>query len=548
MDKSNKKKLEKLRLLQDRFATALPQRLTEIKKAWETAKGRSEKKELVEVQRLVHSLAGSAGTFLHVRLGEAARELELQLEGFVDGSGTKNNDELEQRLTRLFELARKGPDGSISESEIGDSVTADRIDEFLVDIIEDDEILASETSRQLQNFGYETEVFHSADDYRLAPGGRRPGAIVADIHLPEGSTAGTDVVGEFRGTTNTEIPAIFISAHNTWPDRLNAVRAGGQAFMPKPLNYDQLVEQLDSISGRSGEAEYRVLIVDDSRLLAEHYAAVLESANMVPEIVTDPSTLLEIIPGFTPDLILMDLYMVECNGIDAAAVVRQHTGYTNVPIVFLSTEGELNKQMEAMRVGGDDFLQKPIADTHLIDAVRIRSKRFRDLSALMNRDSLTGLLNHINLKLQLEREIEQAKRRQRDLSFAMLDIDRFKMVNDKYGHPVGDRVIKGLARLLSHRLRKSDIAARYGGEEFALILPDTKQKVAVEVVDELRRSFAEIIFSHGAGDFSATLSAGLAAFPQHDNIETLISAADAALYCAKQEGRNRVSIDASRGE
>jgi diguanylate cyclase (GGDEF)-like protein len=127
----------------------------------------------------------------------------------------------------------------------------------------------------------------------------------------------------------------------------------------------------------------------------------------------------------------------------------------------------------------------------------------------------------------------------------MLDIDHFKSVNDQYGHPVGDRVIQGLARLLNHRLRKGDMAARYGGEEFALILPDTRPEAAGAVLDELRQVFSEIRFTHEDGEFSVTFSAGVAAAPPNGEMAALIEAADAALYEAKHGGRNRVALDSA---
>jgi diguanylate cyclase (GGDEF)-like protein len=125
----------------------------------------------------------------------------------------------------------------------------------------------------------------------------------------------------------------------------------------------------------------------------------------------------------------------------------------------------------------------------------------------------------------------------------MLDIDHFKLVNDQYGHPVGDRVIQSLARLLSHRLRKGDIAARYGGEEFALILPQTDGESARGVLDELRKVFSEVHFSHDGEDFRVSFSAGIASSPPHVELLPLIEAADSALYQAKHEGRNCIMVD-----
>ena len=259
--------------------------------------------------------------------------------------------------------------------------------------------------------------------------------------------------------------------------------------------------------------------------------------------LSDPTLLLQTLQELQPDLVLMDVYMPGCRGTDAAQVIRQHSVYRTTPVVYLSTEAGLDAQLDAMRLGGDDFLTKPITAAHLVAAVRIRASRFRELNSMMSRDSLTGLLNHTHLKLALDRELAGAQRRNSTLSVAMLDIDKFKLVNDTYGHPVGDRVIKTLARLLTQRLRKTDIAARYGGEEFALVLPDTSAENAQSVVDGLRAQFAQIKHRHAGGEFSCTFSAGVAAAPPHDAMLALLEAADNALYVSKRTGRNRVSID-----
>ena len=138
----------------------------------------------------------------------------------------------------------------------------------------------------------------------------------------------------------------------------------------------------------------------------------------------------------------------------------------------------------------------------------------------------------------------RSQRQGKPLVFAMLDIDHFKRVNDSWGHAAGDRVLRSLAKLLRQRLRRTDVAGRYGGEEFGLILTDLDAQGALPLLDAIRRDFGALRHSSGDAEFSVSFSAGIAEFPRHRRAEALIGAADAALYLAKQRGRDRIVLDA----
>ncbi len=157
----------------------------------------------------------------------------------------------------------------------------------------------------------------------------------------------------------------------------------------------------------------------------------------------------------------------------------------------------------------------------------------------MIRDSLTGLFNHTHTLYLLDQEIVKARQKDQPLCFAMMDIDYFKKVNDTFGHPIGDRVLRSLSMFLKQRLRKTDHIGRYGGEEFAIILPDTRESDARAVLNEIRERFAELQQPAGDREFTVTFSAGVAAW-QGDNSQQLCERADRALYNAKAEGRNCV--------
>jgi diguanylate cyclase (GGDEF)-like protein len=160
----------------------------------------------------------------------------------------------------------------------------------------------------------------------------------------------------------------------------------------------------------------------------------------------------------------------------------------------------------------------------------------------MMRDSLTGLLNHTSTRERLGVEAARAQREGLSLSFAMIDIDHFKSVNDTYGHPAGDRVIKSLARLLQQRLRKMDVIGRYGGEEFAIVLQNIDVHSGQRLLDEIRDRFAHIRHAIGNKEVYVTFSCGLASFPTYEDATMLTQAADQALYQAKRGGRNQVRV------
>lgn len=343
-------------------------------------------------------------------------------------------------------------------------------------------------------------------------------------------------------TIAENLPIIFISTHDDVATRLLAVKAGGQAYFLCPIEFTSLIEKIDELVTPPSESlPFRILVVEDSSTQAHIIRTHLEQAGMITQVLMDPLKIKEVLTEFQPDLILLDLYMPMCSGIELAKVIRQEDPFVGIPIVFLSAEDDLNKQLTAISGGGDDFLTKPISPHHLIGSVIARAVRSRKLRSQMSEDSLTGLLNHTRILEQLDLEIARAKRNGSPLTFAMIDIDHFKEVNDSHGHPVGDRVIKALARLLKQRLRKIDSIGRYGGEEFAIIFPQTHAQAVFKKIEDMRVGFSKLLHrsSDPSIEFSTTFSIGIAQLTDEvDTLDKLVHGADRALYLAKEKGRN----------
>lgn len=405
-----------------------------------------------------------------------------------------------------------------------------------------DEERAERLAQQLEFFGLSAQAVASASAFRAALSERLPAAIVMEVDF-SGPGAGLALAGEIQENLETRLPLLFFSHVDVdTPTRLAAVRAGGQEFFTGALDASSLIERIEVLTHVAQYDPYKVLVIDDSRSQATHTERVLNSAGIVTRTLTDPIQAMAELAEFQPDLIILDMYMPECLGTELAKVIRHNDRYVSVPIIYLSAEDDLDKQLDAMSEGGDDFLTKPIKPRHLIATVRNRAARARSLKARMVRDSLTGLYNHTHTLQLLDDARYRARRDDQPLSFAMLDIDHFKKVNDSYGHPMGDRVIKSLALFLKQRLRKTDHIGRYGGEEFAVVLPDTDAATAAKVLDDIRRRFAEIRYPAQPRDLSCTFSCGIAQLSGQMDANSLSKAADQALYAAKHGGRNQVKI------
>ncbi|HTX74394.1 MAG TPA: diguanylate cyclase, partial [Rectinemataceae bacterium] len=328
--------------------------------------------------------------------------------------------------------------------------------------------------------------------------------------------------------------------------RLKAVRAGGEAFFQLPVDASRLVDKIDSLFSEREAPPYHVLIVDDDPEQVAYNAMILQRAGMITSVATEPERVIPLLIDAKPEIMLMDMYMPGCTGPELAALVRQNEAFAGMPIIYLSVERDLEKQIAAIRQGGDEFLEKPIKPDHLIASVALRAGRTRAIRYYMERDPLTGLLNHTNISERLGTEILRARRSGSVLSFAMIDLDRFKDVNEGFGHLTGDRVLRSLGRLLYERLRRTDVVGRYGGEEFAVILPGADGRRAARLIDELRDSFGRLRHRVEDRDFTATFSCGISTYPEFVSAAELGDAAERAVLRAKKEGRNRVVMELPR--
>lgn len=538
----------KLKKIREAYLKQLPAQFETIRTTYTELVQQFQAETLELLHRRVHTLRGSSASFGLTRLSAAMARGERLLKEALQPDHTMD-EAWHQQWRECFariELELPQPESPAAiDTRAVELVTAGNLDDSereqkLVYLCEDDTYQRLTLATQIECFGFRVVSFGELDQLRSAVRNAPPDVLVMDMIFPDRPTGGADTIDLIHRVDGKDIPAVFISTSNTFASRLAAVRAGSSAYFVKPVNATELCATLSNLTAVDAPDPYRILIVDDDTHLTELYGTILQDAGMITLAVSNPLEVMDPLIEFKPDLILTDMYMPGCNGIELASTIRQIDQAFSIPIIFLSSETDLGKQFHAMRMGGDEFLTKPVTPENLISAVAGRAKRMKILRSSAVRDSMTSLFNHTATKEKLEAAVALAERHGSDVCFAMIDVDRFKQINDTYGHAMGDQVLISLARLLSQRVRKSDIVGRYGGEEFAIVLPDCNLDSAVQVLNQLRESFAALRFPAGAESFSSSFSCGIAAYSHCGDVEELCKVADRLLYQAKQRGRNCV--------
>jgi diguanylate cyclase (GGDEF)-like protein len=537
---------QRLQQLGQQFSERLRQELPELvqqgERLLQTRDGQRE--QLLQTLRdQLHRLAGSAGTFGFTQLGQQARELEQQAERWLDQQQRLEQD-LEAFVSALQQLGDQSDAGNSQSEQQQTARPAARAegDTRLIYILEDEMAVGENMRLTLSNFGYRAEHFRTTSDLDTALQQQLPDALIVDVNLAGEDCSGLDYAARLQQHLETPLPLLVLTQQRDFATQLQAVRAGALGFFAKPVDIPQLESRLERCFAQQSGEPYRVLIVDDDYDLASRYSLVLRDAGMLVEVLQDPAQIFEHLRVFNPEVVLLDVNMPHCTGPELAQIIRCNDDWLRIPIIYLSAETDIAKQMNALIKAGDDFVTKPISDNALVAAVFSRAQRARLLSDALSRDSLTGLLKHGDIKEQVAIELERALRTGDRASVVMLDIDHFKRVNDEHGHAAGDNVIRALANLLRQRLRRIDSLGRYGGEEFLAVLPDCTPQQAKQIVDEIRERFAELRFIADGGEFSCTLSAGVAGTDLHSQAEQLRERADKALYAAKHGGRNQVQV------
>ncbi len=295
---------------------------------------------------------------------------------------------------------------------------------------------------------------------------------------------------------------------------------------------------------------WSVLFLGDPVVLGPQVASALELAGARLQVARTLVEVLALGRSSIPDVVVIDLKQAGPGGMTALKRLKEQLGRRHMAVVMIAAGLDAAERIAALEAGADDVLTAPVDPTEL--ALRLaasaRVRRHVDglleevasLNELSLTDALTGVPNRRSFQDRLVDEFRRAQRYDDPLALVLLDLDHFKTINDTFGHPEGDVVLREDAGRLRHCVRETDFIVRYGGEEFALLLPKTMLGGALTVAERVRSDLAALEF-HAR---HVTASLGISIYPNQaiTSPDALVRTADDALYAAKREGRNKVAL------
>ncbi|MFZ1679503.1 MAG: PleD family two-component system response regulator [Rhizobiaceae bacterium] len=403
--------------------------------------------------------------------------------------------------------------------------------------------------------------------------------VLLDVMMP--GMDGFEVCRRLKANPATaEIPVVMVTALDQPADRVRGLRSGADDFLTKPVNDLQLVTRVKSLvrlKTLTDELKLRaatargmnrddqtpalgdlpeVMLVDDRPGSADRIVHMLSGMARV-DVVADANAALLHAVDRPIECVIVSGTLAGTDPLRICSQFRSFDRTRNVPMILVTELGDNERIIRALDIGVNDYITRPIEKEELQARLQtqLRRKRYNDrlrqsvseTIELAVTDSLTGLHNRRYLDNHLETLVERAQARRRPLSVLIADIDRFKAVNDSWGHDAGDEVLREFARRLRGAVRGIDLACRHGGEEFIVVMPDTDPEIAHRVGERVRTivSGQPFALEGQTASLDVTVSVGIATLDAGDTAAALVKRADQALYEAKNAGRNRVVLRAA---
>lgn len=498
-----------------------------------------------------HQLAGGGGVYelddlcMYAQFGETVVFSLVRQGGSAAPDAIEKMKEAVMSMTGALEVADREMGGK--QNETGPlpaapapirAVAGPLSRRLRIFVVSSDDTHATAIENLLVESDLEFRVFHSSKEALEALKLSLPDGVLVDIPLVDGD--GYELVTKLRQMPGgNKPPIVMLSREQGFLDKVGAIRAGVDAFFEHPLDFPAIVEKLRYLLDRDKPERFRILSVEDDPDQAEFIRTTLEYAGYNVLTLNDPKAFEEALLAFCPDLLLLDVMMGDITGFEIAKYVRQMERFAALPILFLTTQNQLEAHIESARSGGDDHLIKPIAPPLLVATVAGRLERYRVFQKMLKREGLTQCLTHSAFIERAGALVEPFQRRF-SLVMMLIDIDGLRHVNERYGFPAGDKVILTVSNLLKKAFRHSELIGRIGGDSFGVMVENLSIPEVAELGQAFLRELAAVEHVGGGSSFYVTASSGVAALGDGMDLKVLITDAEQALQSAKAQGRNRL--------
>ncbi|MDX1677345.1 EAL domain-containing protein [Arsukibacterium sp.] len=530
----------KWRAMQVKYRQNLSHKAKTLQQLWYNIQLSAPSSAWQELLQISHQLAGSGAIYGFPEVSRLAQALHSCLKHCEKDAELSNKAQalLHDLLAELENIK------TLTTNEVFTPVTdvPAKPAKFKVVFADDDADLLAYHTDALTQAGF--EIIPLTDIRLLAKtvAEHQPLAAICDMKFPEGETAGADHLQQVREQQGVSFPVLFISAFDTFENRLAAVRAGSSHFLAKPLSSKNLCQLLTTLLRKAEQDPYRVMLVDDDSDVLRFYRQVLQLAGYKVICCKSPRQALELMLAHQPELVLIDLHMPGCHGLEFGQIIRQHSELIDTPLIFMSADESIDEKLAAVRLAGDEFVNKPIATWRLLMMVEARVKRSRLLRQqkrqLMRQPELAQHLDTLTALptlWQLHQDIEALLLQQQPFYLLKLDLNKFHLVNDIYGHQTGDLLLQTVAWKLMQQIRSADQLYRQNGDEFWVLLKDASTETAKQIAESLLLKLSE---SPGTliADLNLTASIGMS-YPETftESSELLIQQVNIALHQAKAQ-------------
>lgn len=359
-----------LELLHRKFISDLAERFRQIEELY-----RQPNSDKDALRQALHRLVGLAGIFKADRVSEIARTLELHYAQPAKASPTEQEKIIEILFAQLEKAVRHHLSHYEKPLEPQPAAPALAQTEQKVCLVEDDPLQAEKMALALQEAGYQVVVHNALPPFTEFMTGARqlPALVIMDIMFTGDGCTGDNAIRQLRQHIGNFPPIVFVSVLSDAQSRINAIRAGASDYLVKPFANEALVTVADKYL-RKPKA-YKLLIVDDDAISAEYIAAVITQAGMQAKVQTDPMRVFDELETFQPDLLILDIYMPGCTGIELAQAIRQCCCHSLMPIIFLTTDTQIDQELAALNSGGDEFIRKTDSSQYLLQKLESRLRR-----------------------------------------------------------------------------------------------------------------------------------------------------------------------------